>query len=149
MTTVHTHSASRSVLADLQLPATRAVPRDLSLTLGLLTGHLTALIVVGHEVILSASGSAELDESIALGSILRVGNARFRLYPDEIEPVRALLAQFPTAAPIGPESAKVASPAAAVSSLGSEQEPLPSALSGGSALDDSTVARVLTSHENY
>lgn len=87
-----------SVLADLQLPATPAMPRTLSLMLGLLTGHLTALIVVDHNVILSAQGTGELTESVAHAQVLRIGSARFPLLPEEVEQVRDLLAKFPSPA---------------------------------------------------
>lgn len=40
-----------AVIAHLQLPAAPTRPCTLSLTLGLLSGHFTALVIVDHNVI--------------------------------------------------------------------------------------------------
>lgn len=87
-----------AVLATLDLPATPTRPCTLSLMLGLLTGHLTAMIVVDHGVIMSTWGSGELTESVVLGPVLKVGNSRFKLLDSEVEQVRTFLARFPSPA---------------------------------------------------
>jgi hypothetical protein len=138
------------VLSNLELPATPSMPRTLSLMLGLLTGHLTAIVSVNHTVMMSAGGDPELTESVSLGAVLRIGTTQFRLDPHEVPQVRELLARFPTArSPIGPEPAKVASTAAFPPSGSESREPLTSAMSDVGELDHATPARALTANETY
>jgi hypothetical protein len=138
------------VISNLELPATPSMPRTLSLMLGLLTGHLTAIVSVNHTVILSAGGDPDLTESLALGTVLRIGTTQFRLDHHEVAQVRELLAKFPTArSPIGPEPAKVASAAAVTPSRSESREPLTSAMSDVGELDRATAALTLTANETY
>jgi len=141
MSTVHTHSTPHNVIAVLRLPATSQLPRELSLTLGLLTGHLTVLTVADHHVIVAADAdgtTAEVAESAALGHVLRVGNARFKLHSGEVEQVRSffLKSKSPCAeTTIGPDSAKQAAPVVLPPDGSCRESPPPDASrSGGGAL---------------
>jgi len=96
MSADQTDIAARKVLANIELPASPAAPRTLSLMLGLLTGHLTAIVTVDHNVIVSAGGEGWIDESVAMGPVLRIGSARFKLSPEEVPQVRDFLALRPT-----------------------------------------------------
>ena len=137
----HTQSA-QSVLAHLELPATPALPRKLSLLLGLLSGHLTALVVVDYHVTMAADGYGEVAESAAMGSVLRIGNTRFKLLPEEVEPIRTFLARFPCAEPtIRSDSAKQAAPVVLPPDGSCRESPPPDARSsGGGALGRSDHA---------
>lgn len=147
---------SAAVLASLELPSTPTRPCMLSCTLGLLTGHLTAVIVVNHEVIGSAGGDAQLAESPSLGQVLQIGSARFRLLDEEVEPVRAFLAQFPSPASTSSDADYEATTTAVRSpSCGDGGTPPPrfSSFGGHSEAsldpDNRTLVHALTCGEDY
>lgn len=126
-------------IADLELPATPARPFTLTLHLGLLTGHLIALVVVKHCVIVSASGDGELAESSAMGPVLKIDGTRFKLLPEEVEIVRDFLARF--ISPPAPAPSLAAADEAAATDLplsGSGMTP-PPVCTGGGSLDENAV----------
>lgn len=144
-----------AVLASLELPSTPTRPCALACTLGLLTGHLTAVVVANHEVIGSAGGDAQLAESISLGPVLQIGGARFKLLDEEVEPVRAFLAQFPSPASPSSDADYEATTTAVRSPCDDGGTPPPrfSSLGGSSeaSLDheNATFAQALTCNEGY
>lgn len=144
------------VLADLRLPATLTRPCALSLTLGLRTGYLTALAVVDYQVIGSAGGRAEVARSSSLGHVLQIESARFMLLPEEVEPVRSFLAQFPSPASTSSDAAHEATTTAVRSPScddGGTPPPRFSSFGGHSeaSLDDEnlTLVHALTCSEDY
>lgn len=145
-------SAARVVVADLEFPQTPTRHYSLWLSLGLLSGHLTAVISVNHCVIASSSGTGELTESASLGPVLQIGTARFKLLPEEVEPVRAFLAKFPSPASTSSDAAHEVT-TTAVSSACGDGEATPPAFLGqaGGSLDDenTTLVHALTCGEHY
>lgn len=146
-----------AVLADLDLPQTQARPYNLWLSLGLLSGHLTAIATVNHCVVMSAGDErAELAESFSLGHVLKIGTARFKLLPEEVDSVRTFLAQFPSPASPSSDAAHEATTTAARSPYcddGGTPPPRFSSFGGHSeaSLDheNATFAQALTCNEGY
>jgi hypothetical protein len=121
-----------TAVATLTLPATSAMPRELSLNLGLLTGQLIVLQVVSGKVISSAGGVTYSIEKTGIGEALFICGARYHLTPEEVPQVRELLALSPTADSTPSEPAKVVE--AAVTPLDGEPGAKPSSVVDGGAL---------------
>lgn len=145
-----------AVIADLDLTQTPVRPYNLWLSLGLLSGQLTAVVSVNHCVIASSTGTGELTESASLGHALQIGTARFKLLPEEVEPVRTFLAQFPSpASPSSDADYEATTTAVRSPSCGDGGTPPPRFSSFGGSSEASldhehrTLVQALTCGEDY